>query len=267
MDNIFFNSLVIVFGISVGTGPIGSFILWKRLSYFGDSIAHSALLGVTFAMLIKIHYTVGILLVSLFPSLILLKLRNCYTEDIVLNIISNFSIAVSIIILSILPFSDVSITSMLFGDILIIDYKDIIVIYCIIVLSVIITTIRWKKWLLMSISKELAIVARLNTKLLEAEFIILLSILIAISINIVGILLITSLLIIPAATARVLINTPIQMVILSSLICFISSVFGLVMSFQLNIPTGPSIIVTSIIILILANVYSCIRERRLLKLI
>ncbi|MBQ4875187.1 MAG: metal ABC transporter permease [Rickettsiaceae bacterium H1] len=261
MDDIFFNALITTFGISIGTGVIGSFVLWKRLSYFGDTVAHSALLGLTFSMIMRTNQIVGILMVALFPALILLKLRDCYGKDTLLNIISNSTMALSVIVLSLFPSFDTNLMAVLFGDILAINWQDILLIYCVMIFSVLVIVIRWKKWLLVAVSKELARVKGFNTKILELEFVTLLSILIAISINVVGVLLITSLLIIPPAGARILIKTPVQMVILSSIISFLSSVLGLIMSFQFNTPTGPSIIIMSTLILVSANIYSYFFEK------
>ena len=264
MKNILLNAVITVFGISIGVGPIGSFVLWKKLSYFGDTIAHSALLGVTLAMIMHVHHIIGILLIATLPSLMLLQLRNYYTKDMLFNITSNSSLALASIILSIIPLSNTNvITSMLFGDVLAIDYSDIIVLYIATISIATIIACQWKKWLLITISTDLAIVAKLNTKILEIEFMILLSILIAVSINIIGILLITSLLIIPAATARVIIKTPIQMIVLSSILCFTSSICGLFASYTFDIPAGPSIIMMSTAILIATNLCSYIHSHRL----
>ncbi len=262
MGDIFVNALLTILGISIGVGPIGSFVLWKRLSYFGDTIAHSALLGVSLAIMTGLNHIVAILCVSLLSSFVLLKRSQVYTEDTLLNVISNFSMALGLIVLSVFSLSETSLSSILFGDILAVSYHDIALIYFVTVLLLLIVLFRWKKWLLVAINKDLAIVAKLNVALLELEFSIVLSILIAVSINVVGALLITALLTIPAAAARVLINTPKQMVIMSSLICLLSSLCGLLVSFQFNFPTGPSMIVLSVAFLGLANLYSSIRVAR-----
>lgn len=260
MDDFLINAVMAAFGISIGSAPLGSFILWRRLSYFGDTISHAAMLGITISVMMHIHHIWGILLISLLPLLVLIKLPHGYAKDMSLNIISNSSVALSVIILSMNYVSSASIMSMLFGDILTVNHHDIVSIYCAAIVIVLVTFLRWKKWLFMTINKDLAQVANLNTTLMQVEFIILLSVFIAIGINVVGILLINSLLIIPAATARILVNNPLQMILLSSGICFIASILGLLTSLQFDFPTGASIIVVATLFLILANCFSYIRN-------
>ncbi len=258
MADLFTNVVLVILAISIAVGPLGSFVVWQRLSYFGDTVSHSAVLGVTIAMIMKVNYIFGILVVAFVPSLILLNLRNCYTKDMMFSIVSNSSTAVALVLFSIIaPYT--SIMSLLFGDILTVDSSDILLTYFLACVIVVVTVTQWKNLLLITISRNLAIVANINVKLLQLTFMTLLSIFIALSINVVGALLVTSLLVVPTATARVLTHKPVSMVVISSIICFIASLGGLLISFQFDSPTGPSIIVASTAVLILSNIYSYIR--------
>ena len=255
MDYLFYNALIAILGISIGAGFLGPFVLWQRLNFFGDTIAHSALLGVIISTVLHIHYVIGILFVSLLPSFILVNLPKHYSKDMLLNVISNTNFSLAVVMLSVMSLPNSKIMSMLFGDLLNIDYYDVILIYCAAFIVMIMIYLQWKKWLLMTISEDLALVNQLNIKALKMSFMLLLSMFIAISINIVGILLITSLLVIPAAIARRFINNPIQMILASSLICFITSTCGLILSFYFNTPTGPSIILISAVFFLFSYIH------------
>ncbi len=255
MDSLFYNSLITILGVSICSGFIGPFILWKRLNFFGDTIAHSALLGVIISTMLKVHHIVGILLVSLFPCFILTNSPKHYSKDMLLNVISNTHFSLAVIMLSALSLPTSKILSILFGDLLSVNQQDIILIYCAAIVIVIVTFVQRQKWLLITISEDLALVNKLPVKSLQLTFMLFLSVFIAISINILGVLLVTSLLIIPAAIARKFISTPIQMMLLSCIICFFTSTFGLILSFYFDTPTSATIILTAAFFLFLSYIY------------
>ncbi len=208
----FINSLIAIVMVSLITGALGSFMLWQRLSYLGDSLSHSSLLGIALSLIFRISPSISIMLIA----------------------VNNSSIITS-----------------LFGDILMLDYGDITLIFFTSIAVALMLILRWNHWLMISINQDLATVEKVNVNLIRLEFLITLAIFIAISAQLIGILLISGFLLIPSASARLVSQTPMQMVIIATLFSVVSGVSGLLLSVNFDISTGPAIILISAIYLLL----------------
>ena len=240
-------------GLALITGPLGCFIIWRRLSYFGDTIAHSALLGVVIAYAMNFNLILADFAVSCFIalSLLFLQKRTNLPDDALLGLLAHSVLAIGLVLLGILSFIRIDLMGLLFGDILSVNITDVLFVWIGGSIVLIVLILIWRPLFAATVNLELAKAEGLNADLANAIFTILIASVIAISIKIVGILLITGLLIIPAAASRNLSSTPIQMAIISSVIGLVSVVLGLQTSMIWNSSTGPTILAIALGVFIL----------------
>ena len=231
-------------GLAFITGPLGCFIVWRRLSYFGDTIAHSALLGVVIAYALDFNLIIAVFVVSclLALSLLFLQRRTNLPDDALLGLLAHSVLAIGLVLLGILSFIRIDLMGLLFGDILSVNVTDLLFVWIGGSIVLIVLILIWRPLFAGTVNLELAKAEGLNPDLANAIFTLLIASVIAISIKIVGILLITGLLIIPASASRNLSSTPIQMAIISSIIGLASVVLGIQTSMIWNTPTGPTIL-------------------------
>src|SRR5690606_15467436 len=204
LDDFFTRALVAGIGLALIAGPLGCFIVWRRMAYFGDTMAHSALLGVALAIMLDINLMVGVFTVAVLISglLLLLQSRHTLSSDSLLGILSHATLALGLVLVAFMTWVRVDLLSLLFGDLLAVSRIDIAYIYGGGALVLIAMAWLWRPLLAATISEDIAKAEGQNPALCRVVFMLLLAIVIAIAMKIVGILLITSLLIIPAATAR-----------------------------------------------------------------
>ena len=250
LNDFFIRALVAGIGIALVTGPCGCFIIWRRFSFFAGTLAHSALLGVTMAVFFEINIAFAVFLISASLAIILLQLqkKTKLPNDALLGLLAHASLAVGLVILGFLSSIRFDIMGLLFGDILAVNQIDLMFIWIGGALILIILKIIWKPLFASTVNYELAEAEGMKPNRANAIFTILMAAIIAISIKIVGLLLITGMLIIPAAIARNISNSPQQMVFLSVVGGLLSVVTGLFLSLEFNTPSGPSIITAALIL-------------------
>ena len=252
-EDFLFRAFIAGIGLALITGPLGCFIVWRRLSYFGDTLSHSALLGVVIAYAMSLNLIFSVFLISAIISLSLLYLqkKTFLPNDALLGLLAHSVLAIGLVLLGLLSFIRIDLMGLLFGDILSVNFQDILIIWiggCIVLILLILI---WRPLFAGTVNLEIAKAEGLNPELANTIFTLLIAGVIAISIKIVGILLITGLLIIPAAASRNLSSTPIQMAIVSSIIGLLSVVLGLFSSITWNTSTGPTILSLALVIFIL----------------
>ena len=251
-DDFFIRAIFAGIGIAFVTGPLGCFVVWRRLSYFGDTLAHSALLGVTIAYSLDFNIAVSIFFISSAIALILIQLqrKTNLPSDALLGLLAHSSLAVGLVVIGFLTFIRFDIMGLLFGDILAVNKKDLFIIWFGGALILIVLKLIWKPLFASTVNYELAEAEGLNPDRAKAIFTILLAALIAISIKLVGVLLITGMLIIPTAMARNLSDNPKKMVVFSIIGGLLSVFIGLFSSLEFNTPSGPSIIAAALVLFI-----------------
>ena len=256
LDDFLIRAIIAGVGIALVTGPLGCFVVWRRLSFFGDTLAHSALLGVLLSISLNINLSLTIFVVSSLVALLLLRLEKStnLTGDSLLGLISHSSLAIGLVILGFLSFIRFDVLGVLFGDILSVNTNDLLFIWIGGGLILAVLFYIWRPLFASTVNYELAEAEGMNPQRVNAIFTILLAALIAISIKMIGVLLITGLLIIPTAMARNLSNNPKQMVALSIIGGLLSVFIGLYASFEINTASGPSIVVVALILFILSLV-------------
>ena len=255
LDDFFARALVAGIGLAITTGPLGCFIVWRRMAYFGDTMAHSALLGVALAFLLDINLMLGVFLVAVAASMALLVLqrRRALSTDALLGILSHSTLALGLVMVSFMTWIRVDLMGFLFGDILAVSRVDIALIYAGGVLVLAVMAWLWRPLLAATVNEELAQAEGMAPQHSRIVFMLLMALVIAIAMKIVGILLITALLIIPAAAARRLSGTPEMMAVLASLAGVAAVVGGLYGSLHFDTPSGPSIVVAALVLFLLAQ--------------
>ena len=253
-DDFFIRALVAGLGIAIVTGPLGCFIIWRRLSYFGDTLAHSALLGVTLAYSLEFNIALSVFIISSLIALILIDLqkRTNLPGDALLGLLAHSSLAIGLVVIGFLSFIRFDIMGLLFGDILAVTVDDLLIIGIGGPLILLILKLIWKSLFASTVNYELAEAEGLKPDRAKAIFTILMAGVIAISIKMVGLLLITGMLIIPAAMARNVSSSPQSMVIYSILGGLLSVMLGLFVSLEFNTSSGPSIIAAALFLFILS---------------
>ncbi|MBX3576304.1 MAG: metal ABC transporter permease [Rhizobiaceae bacterium] len=256
LDDFFTRALVAGIGIALMAGPLGCLIVWRRMAYFGDTMAHSALLGVALAFLLEIDLTLGVFAVAALVAivLVLLQRRDALSTDSLLGILSHSTLALGLVAIAFMTWVRVDLMGLLFGDILAVSKADLVLVYAggAAVLAVIAWL--WRPLLAATVSPELAEAEGLRPERSRIAFMLLMAAVVAIAMKIVGVLLITALLIVPAATARRFAATPEIMAVLASAIGGASVVAGLLGSFRFDTPSGPSIVVAALAIFLIALV-------------
>ena len=254
LDDFLFRALIAGIGIALVTGPLGCFVVWRRLSFFGDTLAHSALLGVILSVSFDINISLSIFTVSSLIALLLLRLQKTtyLANDALLGLLSHSSLAIGLVVLGFLSFIRFDIMGVLFGDILSVNVNDLLAIWIGGALILLVLWFIWKPLFASTVNYELAEAEGMKPERMNAIFTILLAALIAIAIKMVGLLLITGMLIIPTAMARNLSNNPRQMVILSIVGGLLSVLIGLYASFEINTSSGPTIVTVALLLFILS---------------
>lgn len=236
------------------SGPLGCFAVWRRMAYFGDTLAHSALLGVTFGFILHLNPTLAVVVTCSVLAIVLVYLqqRQKLSVDTLLGILSHSMLALGIVTVSLFDIN-VDLLSLLLGDLLAVSGGDLITMGIAAALIALALYFLWEKLLAFTLHEELAAVEGVPVERVRLALMLMLAVLIAIAMKVVGVLLITALLIIPAAAARRLSGTPERMAVLASTIGCASVVLGLLASVLWDTPAGPSIVLAAGIIFLLVQ--------------
>ena len=255
-DDFFIRALIAGVGIAIVVGPLGCFVIWRRLSYFGDTLSHSALLGVTLAYSFSLNISLSVFIISAVVALLLINLqkRTKLAGDSLLGLLAHSTLAIGLVLIGFLSYIRFDLMGLLFGDILAVTIEDIALVWVggFVILGILYFI--WKSLFSATVNYDLSAAEGMKPEVSNFIFTLLLAGVIALSIKMIGALLITGLLLIPAATARNISNSPNQMVFLATLVGIISVIAGLFTSLELNTSSGPTIIVVALILFIVSLV-------------
>jgi zinc transport system permease protein len=261
MDDFLWRTFLSGLGVAIIAGPLGCFIVWRRMAYFGDTLAHSALLGIALGFLLNLKFnyfsaltlntlmmlcTLMICIIIAF-LLVILQSQKRLATDTLLGILAHSALSLGLVTLAFLQAEGLRIDlyGYLFGDLLAVTRTDLYWIYGGGIFILLSLKLIWQSLLSITIHEELAQVEGIPIVRVRLFFMLMIALVIAIAMKIVGILLITSLLIIPPATARYFAHTPEQMAVFASIIGGIAIAMGLYMSWHWDTPTGPSVVVAA----------------------
>ena len=240
-------SLLAGLSLTCLTGPLGTFVVWRRMSYFGDTLSHAALLGVAFGFLLNINLFYAIILVTLILAIGLLWLESQkqLPVDTLLGILAHSALSLGLVVISLMNNIRIDLMGYLFGDLLSITMFDVYqIIICVVIIGLLLVW-RWNHFLFITVSEELAFSHGINVPLTKFILTILLALTIGIAMKFVGALIITALLIIPAATAKYYAKNPESMAIIAILIGMFSIIGGILFSLVYDTPTGPSVVLSN----------------------
>jgi len=261
LDDFMIRAFLAGIGLAVVSAPLGCFVVWRRMAYFGEATAHAAMLGVALSLAMQTDVFIGALIFAIIMAWITTQLsgRN-YAMDTLLGVFSHSFLAVGLVVVSFLAGVRIDLMAYLFGDILAVSEFDLGVIWTgsLVVLGLILW--RWKPLFLSTFNEELSYASGFNPKREQLFLTIGLGITVAVSIKVVGVLLITAILIIPAAAARNLARDPEMMVFAAALVSCISVTVGLRGSYIFDTPPGPTIVCVTLFIFVVLNLVNSVRK-------
>ena len=233
--------------VALVSGPMGAFVVWRRMAFFGDTLAHGALLGAALGLALDISLYVGVVAMCLgrAAALTALQHQRQLASDTLLGIVAHTTLALGVIAISLQTGIQVDLFAYLFGDLLAVGWQEVVGLWAGALVILAMMVWQWRALLSITVNEELAQVEGVAVQRTRLLLMLLLALLIAGAIRTVGVLLITSLLVIPAASARRLTHTPAQMAIVASVLGTLSVLAGLTVSWFANTPVGPSIVVAA----------------------
>ncbi|ABC29711.1 ABC-type Mn2+/Zn2+ transport system, permease components [Hahella chejuensis KCTC 2396] len=230
-------------GVAIAAGPLGCFIVWRRMAYFGDATAHAAVLGVALSLTLSLPVFPGVLMVSLLMAITVSALSGkSFAMDTLLGVMAHASLAFGLVAVSFLSGVRIDLMSYLFGDILAVGKTDLTLIWAGAIAVITLVSLRWSGLLLSTLNPDLALASGFNPKREQMILTLALATVVAVAIKVVGVLLIAAMLITPAATARHFSRTPEAMAVVAAFIGGLASIGGLRAAFVLDTPTGPTIV-------------------------
>ena len=248
LDDFFPRAVIAGIGFAIVAGPLGCFVVWQRMAYLGESMAHSALLGVALALALDINLLIGVFCICIIIAVVLAPITSDsrLSRDSTLGIVSHSTLSIGLVLVSTMYWIRVDVLDILFGNIIAVSWSDIslIIVTSICALGIIIW--KWRSFISLTLNDQIAASEGMNPLRTRALLMVLLAMTIAIAMKIVGVILTVALMIIPAATARQISRTPEQMAVLSAILGAVAVIGGLFMSLEYDTPPGPSIVVTAL---------------------
>ncbi|NOZ66392.1 MAG: iron chelate uptake ABC transporter family permease subunit [Alphaproteobacteria bacterium] len=242
--------------VAMAAGPLGCFLVWRRMAYFGDTISHSALLGVGLGLALGTTSPWVIVITCAAISWILLFLERGgkFSTDTLLGILAHSALSIGLIIIALQDNLRQDMMFLLIGDILAIDTPELTGIALMTMGTLGGLIYIWKPLLSITVHEDLARVEGVNILKTKVIYMLLIALLVAFAMKVIGALLITSLMIIPAAAARTMARSPVQMAVGSMIIGSLSVVMGILLSSQWDVPAGPAIVLSALLLFLLGRV-------------
>jgi zinc transport system permease protein len=241
--------------LALAAGPLGSFVVWRRMSYFGDTLAHASLLGVAFGLLLNVNPFYAVIAVTLLLALglVWLERRPHLAIDTLLGIMAHSALSLGLVVVSLMSNVRVDLMAYLFGDLLAVTPDDLVIIGGGVALVLAGLAWQWRPLLSMTISPELAQVDGVNIARTRMLLMLVTALTIGVAMKFVGALIITSLLVIPAAAARRFARSPEQMALLAIGVGVIAVTGGLTFSAFYDTPAGPSVVLCAALLFIFSQ--------------
>jgi zinc transport system permease protein len=262
LDDFLWRSALAGIALALASGPLGCFVVWRRMAYFGDATAHAAILGVALSLAFSISVFIGVIVAALAMAFMILSLSGrMFAVDTLLGVAAHGALALGLVAITFIPGVRVDLSAYLFGDILAVGRIDLLVICMGSALVLLVLWLRWERLLLLTLNVDLAAARGVDTRRESMILVGILAVLVAVAIKIVGALLITAMLIIPAAAARPISRTPEWMAGVAVTAAVIAVVGGLSASFYWDTPTGPSIVVAASVLFAAATLLTIRRPK------
>jgi zinc transport system permease protein len=262
LDDFLIRAALAGVGLALATGPLGSFVIWRRMAYFGDATSHAAILGVALALALHLPIAAGTLIVALAMAATVSTLAaKGWAMDTTLGVLAHAALAFGLVAISYVPGVRSDLSAYLFGDILAVSRLDLGFIWGGAALVLVLLVWRWQALLTATLNEDLAFASGLNPNRERLVLTLALALVVAVALKIVGALLIAAMLIIPAAAARGLARTPEAMAGFATVFGALASLAGLRLSLWQDTPAGPSIVTAAAVIFALAAVFGRVARR------
>jgi zinc transport system permease protein len=243
LDDFLARAVLAGIGTALAAGPLGAFVVWRRMAYFGDATAHASILGVALALGFALPVFWGTLAVALAMALAVAALAGRgHAMDTTLGVLAHSALAFGLVAVSFLPGVRVDLTAYLFGDILAVSKAELATIWAGAAAVIALLAWRWSALLTATLSEDLAQAAGVNPARERLVLTLALALTVAVAIKTVGALLIAAMLIVPAAAARAFARTPEEMAVAAVILGALAAAGGLAASLALDTPAGPSIV-------------------------
>ena len=260
LDDFMMRATLAGIGVALAAAPLGCFVVWRRMAYFGDATAHAAILGVALSLALSISVFAGAMVIALLMALTVnLLTGRGYAMDTLLGVLAHSALAFGLVAVSFLSGIRIDLMAYLFGDILAVSRMDLAVIWGGAALVVALIGWRWSPLLTATLNEDLAYASGINPKREQLVLTLALAITVAVAIKVVGVLLIAAMLIIPAAAARPLSRTPESMALVAAAIGSISALVGLRAAYIFDTPAGPSIVCVAAVIFAVLSIAGSVR--------
>lgn len=242
-------------GLSLATGPLGAFVVWRRMAYFGDATSHAAILGVALALATDLPIGLGTLTIALAMAVTVASLAaRGWAMDTTLGVLAHSALAFGLVAISFFPGVRTDLSAYLFGDILAVNRIELLTVWLGALAVLALLAWRWQALLTATLSEDLAHAAGIRPDRERLVLVLALAVVVAVALKVVGALLIAAMLIIPAATARGFSRTPEAMALSAMGIGAVSGLGGLGLSLWQDTPAGPSIIVVAALLFAASSV-------------
>lgn len=247
MEDFFLRALGGGIGAALAAGPVGCFVVWRNLAFFGTALAHAVLLGIALGFLLEVEPILAVFAICLLLALclVLLERQRFVSVDALLGVLAHAVFALGMAVVAFMERLRVDLIGYLFGDILAIGPVDLWLIFGTAALVGAALAWQWRNLLSMTVNQDLAAVEGVPVERVRLLLLFLLAAVIAVGMKIVGMLLVVALVIIPAAAARRMAATPEQMALGSTAIGVVSVIAGLYVSLWWDIPAGPAIVLVA----------------------
>ena len=262
LDDFILRAALAGLGVALAAAPLGCFVVWRRMAYFGDATSHAAILGVALALATELPIFAGVLAVALAMALLVTTLsERQVSSDALLGVLAHAALALGLVAVSLIGGVRVDLESYLFGEILAVTVQDLVVIWTGAGLVLALLVWRWQALLTSTLSPDLATASGISPRREQLILTIALAVTVAVAIKVVGALLIAAMLIIPAATARPFSRTPEAMAGLAVAVGSLSAISGLAGAFTFDTPAGPSIVTMAAALFALSATLSPLLKR------
>ena len=248
--------------VATAAGPLGCLVVWRRMSYFGDTIAHGALPGVALGIALGFSPTLGVLAVAVVVALLVIAFRRGgrVPNDAVLGMLSHSALSIGMIGLAFMSSVRVDLTALLFGDLLAVSWTDVLVTIAGSAAVLAVLAVMWRPLVAATVDEDLARAEGVPAGSLSLAFMLLVAAVVALAMKLIGVLLVTALLVIPAVSARSVARSPEQMALIAPLFGVAAVAIGLTASLFADTPSGPSIVVAEFAVFLCVTLLAGLRR-------
>jgi zinc transport system permease protein len=247
MDDFLWRAALGAAMLGAAAGPIGCFVLWRRMAYLGESVAHMGLLGAAIGLLMGISPLVGVSVLAVVAALLMARAGdNLIPAGTFVGIVGHAGLALGFVLLASMETVRTDLLGYLFGDVLALSDNDLLAIAAASAFVLAGCALFWRAWLMQTVNGDIARAEGRTSRFAGIAFLVLVAALVAFGLRVVGALLIVALLIVPPAAARPLSRTPESMAVWAAVFGALSAPLGLTAAYWKDYPAGPCIVLAAV---------------------